>query len=84
MIRRKEWAELASAGQRLAAYLMDLVVLSIIYIALVFLLGLPAAVPVMAGRSLPSYPPIYLLMAAIDRVLHLFLQDGADIGDEAS
>ncbi len=58
--------ELAGAGQRLAAYLMDLVVLSIIYIALVFLLGLPAADSVMAGRSLPSdYPPIYLLMAAI-------------------
>jgi len=57
---------LAGIGQRLASYLMDLVVLSIIYIALVFLFGLPAEDWSLAWSGLPSdYPPIYLLMAAI-------------------
>ncbi|AET63969.1 RDD family protein [Methanothrix harundinacea] len=57
---------LAGIGQRMASYLMDLVVLSIIYIALVFLFDLPAEDWSLAWSGLPSdYPPIYLLMAAI-------------------
>ena len=57
---------LAGIGQRMASYLMDLVVLSIIYIALVFLFDLPAEDWSLAWSGLPSdYPPIYLLMASI-------------------
>jgi uncharacterized RDD family membrane protein YckC len=64
---------LAGIGQRMASYLMDLVVLSIIYIALVFLFDLPAEDWSLAWSGLPSdYPPIYLLMAAIHLGYHTY------------
>ena len=58
--------DLAGVGQRLASYLVDAVVLSIIYLTLVFLSGVPAGEEIMGGGNFStSFSAVYVLMAAI-------------------
>jgi uncharacterized RDD family membrane protein YckC len=58
--------DLAGVGQRLASYLVDGVVLSIIYIALMFLFGVPIEEEAIAGGNFSTtFYAVYILMAAI-------------------
>jgi uncharacterized RDD family membrane protein YckC len=66
--------DLAGVGQRLASYLVDGVVLSIIYIALMFLFGVPIEEEAIAGGGFSTtfyadfsttFYAVYVLMAAI-------------------
>lgn len=58
--------DLAGVGQRLASYLVDAVVLSIIYIALIFLFGVQIEEEAIAGGDFPTaFSAVYILMAAI-------------------
>ena len=58
--------DLAGVGQRLASFLMDLVVLSIIYIALIFLFGVSIEEEAVAGGDFSTaFTAVYILMAAI-------------------
>jgi uncharacterized RDD family membrane protein YckC len=58
--------DLAGVGQRLASYLVDGVVLSIIYIALMFLFGVPIEGEAIAGGDFSTtFYAVYILMAAI-------------------
>jgi uncharacterized RDD family membrane protein YckC len=58
--------DLAGVGQRLASYLMDGVVLSVIYIALMFLFGVQIEEVAIAGGDFSTtFSAAYVLMAAI-------------------
>jgi len=58
--------DLAGVGQRLASYLVDAVVLSIIYIALIFLFGVQIEEEAIAGGDFSTtFSAVYILMAAI-------------------
>ncbi len=58
--------DLAGVGQRLASYLMDGVVLSVIYIALMFLFGVRIEEVAMRGGDFSTtFSAAYVLMAAI-------------------
>mgnify|MGYP001232368856 CR=1 FL=1 len=58
--------DLAGVGQRLASYLMDGVVLSVIYIALMFLFGVQIEeVAIAGGYFSTTFSAAYVLMAAI-------------------
>ena len=58
--------DLAGVGQRLASYLVDVVVLSVIYIALMFLFGVPIEGEAIAGGDFSTtFYAVYILMAAI-------------------
>jgi uncharacterized RDD family membrane protein YckC len=57
--------DLAGVGQRLASYLVDVVVLSIIYIALIFLFGVGIEDEAIAGEFSTTFYAVYALMAAI-------------------
>lgn len=57
--------DLAGVGQRLASYLVDVVVLSIIYIALIFLFGVGIEDEAIAGDFSTTFYAVYVLMAAI-------------------
>lgn len=58
--------DLAGVGQRLASYLVDVVVLSVIYIALIFLSGVQIEEEAIAGGDFSmTFIAIYILMAAI-------------------
>jgi uncharacterized RDD family membrane protein YckC len=57
---------LAGVGQRLASYLVDVIVLSIFYIALIFLFGVQIEeVAVAGGDFSTAFTAVYVLMAAI-------------------
>lgn len=56
---------LAGVGQRLASYLVDVVVLSVIYIALIFLFGVGIEDEAIAGDFSTTFYVVYVLMAAI-------------------
>lgn len=58
--------DLAGVGQRLASYLVDLIVLSVIYIVLLFLLRGDIGGEVVRTVGLgENFNPVYLLVAAI-------------------
>ncbi len=58
--------DLAGVGQRLASYLVDAVVLSVIYIALIFLSGVSIEEEAVAGGDVSTtFTAVYILMAAI-------------------
>jgi uncharacterized RDD family membrane protein YckC len=58
--------DLAGVGQRLASYLVDAVVLIIIYIALIFLFGVQIEKEAIAGGDFSTtFYAVYVLMAAI-------------------
>ncbi len=58
--------DLAGVGQRLASYLVDVVVLSIIYIALMFLFGVPIKEEAIAGGDFSTtFYAVYILITAI-------------------
>ncbi|MGC9514677.1 RDD family protein [Methanocrinis sp.] len=58
--------DLAGVGQRLASYLVDVVVLSVIYIALIFLSGVQIEEEAIAGGDFSmTFIAVYILMAAI-------------------
>jgi uncharacterized RDD family membrane protein YckC len=58
--------DLAGVGQRLASYLVDAVVLIIIYIALIFLFGVQIEEEAIAGGDFSTtFTAVYVLMAAI-------------------
>jgi len=58
--------DLAGVGQRLASYLVDAVVLSIIYIAMTFLFGVPIEEKAISGGEFPmTFYAVYVLTAAI-------------------
>ena len=58
--------DVAGVGQRLASYLVDVVVLSVIYIALIFLFGVQIEDEATAGGDFSTaFYVVYILMAAI-------------------
>ncbi len=59
--------DVAGVGQRLASYLVDVIVLSVIYLALVFVFGVPTEEDIMSGGGdfSTTFYAVYILMVAI-------------------
>lgn len=61
----EEGLELATVGQRLSSFIVDLIVLSVIYIALIFLIDGEMGKEIVGGGIGEELQPAHLIMAAI-------------------
>jgi uncharacterized RDD family membrane protein YckC len=57
--------DLATVGQRLSSFIVDLIVLSVIYIALIFLSGGEMGEAMAGSGVVEELSPVYFIMAAI-------------------